>query len=88
MALPTPKQPTPWYSRLVPGFTWDGFRVSSIGKATTHYLVRALEAIGLAPKGSLTSHTLLLRAADGLVKGGQLNIFTTMFFFLVRKPEK
>jgi hypothetical protein len=29
-----------------------------------------------------------MRAADGLVKGGKLGIFTTAFFFLVRKPEE
>jgi sterol 24-C-methyltransferase len=52
----------------------------------THRLVKNLEWLGLAPKGSLEVATMLERAADGLVAGGKLGIFTPLFFFLARKP--
>lgn len=48
--------------------------------------MRALEAAGVAPKGSLEVATMLERAADGLVAGGKKGIFTPLFFFLARKP--
>ena len=80
------QNPIPWYQPLVPGLSLSGFRVSTIGRTLSHYMVTGLESIGLAPKGSVKTHTFLLQAADGLVKGGQQEIFTPMFFFLVRKP--
>lgn len=45
-----------------------------------------MEVVGVAPKGSLEVATMLERAADGLVAGGKMGIFTVMYFFLVRKP--
>jgi sterol 24-C-methyltransferase len=80
--------PIPWYQPLVPAWSFSGFRLTTIGKMSTHYFVNALEKIGIAPQGSLKTHSFLLAAADGLVKGGQQDIFTPMFFFLVRKPLK
>jgi len=80
-------RPVPWYRPLEAGFSWSGFKRSVIGIQATHYMVAALEKIGLAPKGSLQTHTYLESAATGLVKGGQAGIFTPMFYFLVRKPE-
>jgi hypothetical protein len=62
------------------------FRTTKLGRKATHYLVRGLEAVGVAPKGSLEVATMLERAADGLVAGGKKGIFTPLFFFLVRKP--
>jgi len=57
-----------------------------MGKWTTHYLVKTLETLGLAPKGSLQAHTVLLQAHEGLTEGGKTGVFTPMFFFLARKP--
>jgi len=47
------------------------FRTTKLGRKVTHGLVRGLEAVGVAPKGSLEVATMLERAADGLVAGGK-----------------
>ena len=57
-----------------------------MGRRMTHMLVRGLEAVSVAPKGSLEVATMLERAADGLVDGGKKGIFTPLYFFLTRKP--
>jgi sterol 24-C-methyltransferase len=63
------------------------FRTTKAGRYATHYLVKTLERFGIAPKGSLEVATMLERAADGLVAGGKMGLFTPLFFFLVRKPS-
>jgi sterol 24-C-methyltransferase len=63
------------------------FRTTKVGRYATHYLVKTLERFGVAPKGSLEVASMLERAADGLVAGGKMGLFTPLFFFLVRKPE-
>jgi sterol 24-C-methyltransferase len=50
-------------------------------------MVKALEALRIAPKGSTATSTFLQRAATALVKGGETGVFTPMFYFHVRKPE-
>jgi sterol 24-C-methyltransferase len=62
------------------------FRTTKVGRYATHYLVKTLERFGVAPKGSLEVASMLERAADGLVAGGKMGLFTPLFFFLVRKP--
>ncbi len=52
----------------------------------THVLVNTLETLRIAPKGTCEVSRMLERAADGLVAGGKLGIFTAIYFFLVRKP--
>jgi sterol 24-C-methyltransferase len=86
MALYDPRNPVPWYQPLVPSFSLSGFRTSNVGKYATHYLVKTLETLGLAPKGSLQAHTVLLQAHEGLTEGGKTGTFTPMYFFLARKP--
>jgi len=48
--------------------------------------VGTLEFLGLAPKGTSGVSAFLNKAADGLVGGGETEIFTPMFFTLARKP--
>jgi sterol 24-C-methyltransferase len=65
------------------------FRVSnnsSAGRWATDKMVMAMETVGVAPKGSRRVSQLLNTAADALVLGGIHNIFTPMFFCVVRKP--
>lgn len=77
----------PWYDPIDPDVRrLSNFRTTRAGRMVTHGLVRGLEAVGVAPKGSLEVSTMLERAADGLVAGGKLGIFTPVYFFLVRKP--
>ena len=57
-----------------------------MGRAITRTMVKALEYVGLAPQGSERVSNFLEKAAEGLVEGGKKEIFTPMYFFLVRKP--
>ncbi|XP_042957064.1 cycloartenol-C-24-methyltransferase-like [Carya illinoinensis] len=80
--------PVPWYLPLDKShFSLSGFHTTAIGRFCTGNMVRGLEFLGLAPKGSERVQKLLERAADGLVEGGKKGIFTPMYFFLVRKPR-
>ena len=43
----------PWYETLDGKFTLSGFRMTRIGRITTHCLVSVLEFLGIAPKGTV-----------------------------------
>jgi len=76
----------PWYLSLSNKLSWSGLKNTVIGRVFITLMVRALEAIRIAPKGSTEVHKVLRTAADALVKGGQTGIFTPLFFFHCRKP--
>ena len=63
------------------------FKRTTVGRMVTKRLVRVLETLRIAPKGSTAVSDFLNAGADALVKGGQTGIFTPMFFFHVRKPH-
>jgi len=77
-----------WYKSLEAGCSIETFHHSWAATTFTHYLCWTMEKAGLAPKGTLKTHEFLIKAKDGLVKAGRENIFTPMFFILVRKPAK
>ncbi|XP_043692318.1 cycloartenol-C-24-methyltransferase-like [Telopea speciosissima] len=80
--------PVPWYAPLDPRhFSLSNFRLTPLGRFCTRNLVKVLEYVGLAPEGSLRVQAFLEKAAEGLVAGGRKEIFTPMYFFLVRKPH-
>eukprot|EP00002_Diphylleia_rotans_P028242 TRINITY_DN56_c0_g1_i1.p1 TRINITY_DN56_c0_g1~~TRINITY_DN56_c0_g1_i1.p1 ORF type:complete len:354 (+),score=67.37 TRINITY_DN56_c0_g1_i1:98-1159(+) len=77
----------PWYQPLVGSWTSiEGFKSTYAGRYVTDKMVRVLETLRLAPAGSSKVHDMLIVAADSLVEGGKLGIFTPCFFFLARKP--
>ncbi|XP_042491736.1 cycloartenol-C-24-methyltransferase-like [Macadamia integrifolia] len=81
------ESPMPWYAPLDPRhFSLSSFRLTSFGRFFTRNLVKVLEYVRLAPEGSLRVQAFLEKAAEGLVAGGRKEIFTPMYFFLVRKP--
>ena len=82
----------PWYDpidkdRPLSLKNLSGFRTTRVGRTVTHYAVTALEYLRLAPPGSTTVSSFLVKGADALVAGGRKGIFTPMFFTLARKPE-
>ena len=77
----------PWYNPLDGKYTISGFKSTKLGRICTNYLVYFMESFRLAPKGSYQAHNILQIAADGLLNGGQQEIFTPMHFYKVRKPE-
>lgn len=81
------ESPIPWYAPLDPSrISLSSFRLTSVGRFFTRNMVRVLEYAGLAPKGSQRVQDFLEKAAEGLVEGGRKEIFTPMYFFVVRKP--
>ena len=80
---------TPWY-RALQGrdFTFSSIPRTPFGRALTNLTLRVGERLRLFPEGSRAVSTLLNAAADALVEGGRTGIFTPMFFFLARKPQR
>ena len=78
----------PWYQPLVGSrFYFAAFRSSRIGRGVTRNSLRVLEALRVAPQGTVrVSETLNIFAA-GLAEEGRLGIFTPMYFIHARKPE-
>eukprot|EP00126_Sphaerothecum_destruens_P003763 Sdes_comp17546_c0_seq1m6790 len=76
----------PWYEPLAGNMSLTGFRHTQFGRFVTYCFVNVIETIGLAPKGSTKVSVMLNNAADALVQGGKLGIFTPCFFYKVRKP--
>ena len=75
----------PWYDTLNGKFTLSGFRMTRVGRFTTHCLVTTLETLGIAPKGTVRVSALLNATAIDLVDGGKDEIFTPSYFFIARK---
>lgn len=67
-------------------FSLDAFRVSSVGRKLTHFMLSAMEMLHIVPQGSTDVHNVLLTAADALIQGGRKDIFTPMFRLVLRKP--
>lgn len=86
--------PVPWYYPLAGDFAmmgtiWDFFtifRMTRLGRTGVHYLIRALELTGIAPKGTGATGDSLAEAGDALVAGGRLKLFTPMYLMIGRKP--
>eukprot|EP00002_Diphylleia_rotans_P028243 TRINITY_DN56_c0_g1_i2.p1 TRINITY_DN56_c0_g1~~TRINITY_DN56_c0_g1_i2.p1 ORF type:complete len:351 (+),score=59.70 TRINITY_DN56_c0_g1_i2:88-1140(+) len=77
----------PWYQPLVGSWTSiEGFKSTYAGRFVTDKLVRVLETLRLAPTGSSKVHDMLSVAANSLVEGGELGIFTPCYFVLAYKP--
>jgi len=55
------------------------------GRVVTTALTGLLELTGIAPKGTRAVSSFLNDAADALVAGGDLGIFTPMYFVLAKK---
>ncbi len=79
---------TPWYRPLQGrGFTLSSIPRTPVGRVLTNFTLRIAEWVRLVPEGSRAVSTFLNKGADALVKGGETDVFTPMFFFLARKPE-
>ena len=75
-----------WYAPLQAGWrSPTELRRTRLGRRLTAVAVRLLEALGLAPRGTVATSDLLNRAADALVAGGATGIFTPLFFFIARR---
>ena len=76
----------PWYHPLVgSGDSLAAFRSSRIGRRGTHNSLRVLEALRIAPKGSVRVSETLNLYAVAMAEAGWLGIFTPMYFLHARK---
>jgi sterol 24-C-methyltransferase len=75
----------PWYDTLLGTYSLKGFRMTRLGRLCTHVLVTTLEALKVAPTGTVRVSSLLNATALDLVEGGQKELFTPSFFFIARK---
>ena len=78
----------PWYQPLVgSGLSLAAFRSSDAGRWVTHNSLRVLEALRIAPKGSVRVSDTLNLCAVAMAEAGRLGIFSPMYFVHARKPE-
>lgn len=75
-----------WHQTLAANYSLENFHHTYPATLFTHYFCWVMETIGLAPKGTFRTHQILKTARDGLVKGGNLEIFTPMLFLIGQKP--
>ncbi|EEP77670.1 sterol 24-C-methyltransferase [Uncinocarpus reesii 1704] len=85
----------PWYYPLAGSWKhmsslWDVLTIARMtwwGRGLVHKFMGGMETFGLFPKGSQKTADSLAYAADCLVKGGELKLFTPMYLMVGRKPE-
>ncbi len=83
-----PEGDIPWYQPLKGGDSFlspSNFRTTFLGRWITRNGVWLLEKAGIATQGSLATINILEKAGEGVVRGGENEIFTPYFFFLARK---
>lgn len=76
----------PWYNTLKAPEGLRGMLRSPWGRFYTHSFLTFFSKFGIVPPGVLETSQLLNDAADYLVKGGEMGIFTPMYFFAAEKP--
>ena len=77
----------PWYQPLIGSrLSLAGLRSSMIGRWVTHNSLKALEALHIAPRGTVRVSETLNLCAAALTEAGRLGIFTPMYFIHARKP--
>lgn len=77
----------PWYIPLRGGdFSVKGFLSTKLGGACTHYALVVLEALRIAPKGTVQISSLLRATQQDLIDGGVAGTFTPSYFFVAEKP--
>jgi len=81
--------PVPWYAPLAGrARSLRSLPRTPIGRGLTHFATRLLELLRLAPNGTTEVSTFLNRAADAMVAGGDLGIFTPMFYVRGRSRKR
>ena len=79
----------PWYQPLFgSGLSFATFRGSAAGRLVTHWSLWLLERLRIVPRGTTHVSGVLNLGATALAEAGRLGIFTPMYFFLARKPER
>ena len=78
----------PWYQPLVgSGLSLAAFRSTRVGRWITSITLKVLEALHIAPQGTVRVAETLNLCAEAMAEAGRLGIFTPMYFIHARKPE-
>lgn len=75
-----------WYATIQGRASISQLKHTRFGRFLTQRVVEVFETIGVAPKGTSDTHSMLCKAAEYLTIGGETGIFTPMYFVLARKP--
>lgn len=79
---------TPWYMALQGrDLSFSSFARAPVGRTFTAAATRVLERLRIAPPGTGEVAAMLNVAADALVEGGELGVFTPSFLVHARKPD-
>ena len=79
---------TPWYMSLqARDISLSSLARVPAGRAFTAMATRLMERLRILPAGTGEAAEFLSRAADALVEGGELGIFTPNFLIHARKPK-
>ncbi|KAI4597613.1 Delta(24)-sterol C-methyltransferase [Pestalotiopsis sp. 9143b] len=86
--------PAPWYWPLGSNLRhaqslWDALtvlRMNKWGRIVAHSFMGAMESVRVLPAGTRKTAESLGQAADALVEGGRLKLFTPMYLMVARKP--
>jgi len=85
LAVADSENDVPWYSTLQSGWSLSQIRHTKISRTLVGKILQTFETLRILPKGISNTQKVLLVAADGLVKGGKLGIFTPMYLVVVEK---
>ena len=78
---------TPWYMALQGrDFSFTSWARTPTGRRFTANVTKLLELVRIAPAGTSETASFLNVAADALVEGGELGIFTPSYLVHARKP--
>lgn len=86
--IPPERLQSTWFEPLTPSYNLFSQRCqfTKVGRWVTTQALKALEMIGVAPKGTSSVQTMLSQAAIGIAAGGETGTFTPMWLCVARKP--
>ena len=77
----------PWYSTLQSGWSLKQIRQTKGSRIVMRRVLKTFEALHIVKKGVGKTQKIILVAADALVEGGKLEIFTSMYLVVVGKKK-
>mmetsp|Transcript_37285 Transcript_37285/g.54899 ORF Transcript_37285/g.54899 Transcript_37285/m.54899 type:complete len:420 (+) Transcript_37285:70-1329(+) len=78
----------PWYLPLCPSWNpfTQRFQFNWIGLILTKYILKVMEFVYIAPRGTSKTQIMLQKGGIGLADGGKAEIFTPMYLMVGRVP--
>ena len=85
-----PEADIPSYQSLDGGdsfFSFNRHRTGPLARKLGHGIIWVTEKLRIAPKGSASISKMCKKSTDSFLRARKLDIFTSLFFFLARKPS-